>query len=67
MSTRYLASPGTDALPQLALAVSPRIGVAKPHVSFKNIIYDCVIGVDFWAGKVVTIDIPRRRLIVALR
>ncbi|HSL22695.1 MAG TPA: hypothetical protein VK886_14270 [Vicinamibacterales bacterium] len=67
MSTRYLASPGTDAVPLLALAASPRIGVAKPQVSFKNIIYDCVIGVDFWAGKIVTIDIPGRRLIVAFR
>jgi hypothetical protein len=67
MSTRYLTSPGTDAVPQLALAASPQIGVATPQVSFKNIIYDCVIGVDFWAGKIVTIDIPGRRLIVALR
>jgi hypothetical protein len=41
------------------------VAVEHPRVSFANIIYDCAVGVDFWAGKVVTFDIPGRQLIVA--
>lgn len=65
LSTRYLTSPGLETVSQLALAGSPGTGVTRPQVAFRNIIYDCVIGVDFWAGKIITIDIPGRRLIVA--
>jgi hypothetical protein len=34
-------------------------------VSFSDIIYDCVVRINFWSGKVVTIDIARLQLIVA--
>lgn len=65
VSSRYAVSAGTA--PLLALAASPRISLTKPQVTFKDIIYDCVVGVDFWAGKIVTIDVPGRQLIVAAR
>ena len=64
VSSRYAAAGAGGTVPLLALAASPRISLTKPPVSFKDIIYDCVVGVDFWAGKIVTIDIPRRQLIV---
>lgn len=49
---------------EIALAASPKISVAHPPVSFVDTIYDCVVGVDFWAGKAVTVDIPGRQIIV---
>jgi Aspartyl protease len=57
--TRY----GTN-IARLSLAASQPVTVEHPRVSFANIIYDCVVGVDFWAGKAVTFDIPGRQLIV---
>ena len=52
-------------LPEISLAALPEIGLTHPGVSFSNIIYDCVVGTDFWAGKALTIDIAGRRLIVS--
>jgi len=52
-------------LPQISLAASPQITLGHARVSFSDIIYDCVVGIDFWSGKVVTIDIARLQLIVA--
>jgi aspartyl protease len=52
-------------LPKIALAAVPEIAIANAPARFSDIIYDCVIGLDFWLGKVVTIDIAGRQLIVA--
>jgi len=52
-------------LPQLSLAAAPQFGLAKATVSFVDIIYDCVIGVDFWRDRALTLDIPNRQLIVS--
>ena len=52
-------------LPNIALAAAPQIAVAHAPATFSDIIYDCVIGLDFWLGKVLTIDIPGRQLIVS--
>lgn len=52
-------------LPQIALAAAPRVTLGQARVSFSDIIYDCVVGVDFWSGKVVTVDIAGLQLIVA--
>lgn len=52
-------------LAQLALQTSPQLALANPHVSFSDIIYDCVVGVDFWANRSVTFDLPDRQLIVS--
>jgi hypothetical protein len=48
----------------IAMATAPAINLAQPSVSFSDIIYDCVIGTDFWSGKVLTIDIPHHNLVV---
>jgi hypothetical protein len=52
-------------IPSIALAADPAIKQNKPQVSFSDLIYDCVIGVDFWAGRALTIDIPGHRIIVS--
>src|SRR5581483_2369933 len=60
MLTRY----GTN-IARLSLLAPKSVTAELPRVSFANIIYDCAVGVDFWAGKVVTFDIAGRELIVA--
>jgi hypothetical protein len=52
-------------LPKIALAAAPQIAVADAPTTFADIIYDCVVGLDFWLGKVLTIDISGRQLIVS--
>lgn len=52
-------------LPQISLAAAPQISIGQPRVSFSDIIYDCVIGVDFWHDRAVTIDILDRQLIIS--
>ena len=58
--TRYWTT-----IPELALADAPAVRMTKPRLSFADIIYDCVVGIDFWQGRVVTFDIPAQRLIIA--
>lgn len=50
---------------EIALASSPKVKVEHPPVSFVDTIYDCVVGVDFWAGKALTVDLPGRQLMVS--
>ena len=52
-------------VPQIALASAPQVSLAPAPIAFSDIIYDCVIGVDFWHGRAFTIDIPDRQLIVS--
>jgi hypothetical protein len=49
----------------IALAASPKVDIEHPRVSFVDIIYDCVVGVDFWSGKTLTVDIPNRQIMVS--
>jgi hypothetical protein len=50
---------------QIALASAPAIALRQPRVAFADIIYDCVIGTDFWAGRALTIDLAGGVLIVS--
>jgi len=52
-------------VPQIALSADPSIRQMQPKVEFGGIIYDCVLGVHFWSGRSVTVDIPNKRLIVS--
>jgi hypothetical protein len=52
-------------VPGIALASSPKIEIQHPRVSFVDIIYDCVVGVDFWSGKTLTVDISNRQIMVS--
>lgn len=54
-------------LPQLSLSSAPEIRLVRPRASFSNIIYDCVVGVDFWRDGALTIDVANRQLIVSDR
>lgn len=47
------------------IALAAKIRIEHPPVSFVDVIYDCVVGVDFWAGKSLTVDIPGRDLMVS--
>jgi hypothetical protein len=51
-------------VPALALAGVPASDVLQSRATFQDIIYDCVIGTEFWSGKVVTFDLPEKVLIV---
>lgn len=59
---RYIAT-----LPQISLADATQVSLDHPHLSFSDLIYDCVIGLDFWQGRALTIDIPDRQLFVSDR
>jgi hypothetical protein len=60
MQTRYDTS-----LPQISLAAAPQISLAPAPASFSDIIYDCVVGLDFWSGRALTVDIPGRVILVS--
>lgn len=49
----------------ITLATNPTIRQAGPRVRFADIIYDCVVGIDFWSGRTLTVDIPHQRLVVS--
>ena len=51
-------------VPRIALAAAPQIKQSNAEASFSDIIYDCEVGIGFWSGKALTIDIPHRQLIV---
>jgi hypothetical protein len=55
----------TTRVPMIALASAPAIARSRPRVFFSDIIYDCVIGTEFWSGLALTIDIAGRELIVS--
>jgi len=49
----------------IALAAAPKIDIRHPQISFVDVIYDCVVGVDFWSGKTLTVDTPDRQIMVS--
>lgn len=78
VSTRFMASLGVEGekderhegsykgiLPEISLAAAPQVTLASPRVAFSNLVYDCVVGVDFWSGRALTIDVAHRQLIVS--
>lgn len=58
--TRYDAT-----MPQISLAAAPTVKIGPAHASFSDIIYDCVMGMEFWSDRALTIDIPNQQLIVS--
>lgn len=49
----------------LAPVGAPHLNMERPVVRFGNYIYDCVVGTEYWSRTALTIDIPRRRVILA--
>ncbi|MBV8155399.1 MAG: hypothetical protein JO241_05050 [Candidatus Eremiobacteraeota bacterium] len=41
---------------------APQTHVDAPKVKFDNLLYDCMIGNDFWGGRTITLDILNRGL-----
>lgn len=56
---RYLTT-----IPSLALAADTAIRQDRPRVIFSDIIYDCNVGLDWWKGKTMTIDLRNHRLLI---
>ncbi|MEO6835374.1 MAG: aspartyl protease family protein [Candidatus Tumulicola sp.] len=52
-------------IPSLALVGAPDSGLQRPNVVFEDLVYDCNVGNEYWAGKVFTLDIPQRVMYVA--
>jgi hypothetical protein len=52
--------------PSIALSGAPDTAIAGPTVTYANLIYDCNVGNQFWAGRTFTLDLPNRALYVAL-
>jgi hypothetical protein len=58
--TRYKTT-----VPELGFRSSPGSAKKDAPVAFSDIIFDCVIGIDYYRDKVLTFDIAHRQLIVA--
>ncbi len=52
-------------VPQLLLASDPQVALHDPPIAFEDIIYDCVVGVDFWRGRALTLDLAHHQLTVS--
>jgi len=52
-------------VPSLTLIGAPQTKIAGPNVTYANLIYDCIVGNDFWGGRTFTLDISNRALYVA--
>ncbi len=51
--------------PSISLIGAPDTRIASPTVTYANLIYDCNVGNQFWAGRAFTLDLPNRVLYVA--
>jgi len=54
-------------LPSIALAGIPASARRNAPVTFQDLIYDCVVGWNYWAGGSVSFDVPDRALIVSVK
>lgn len=51
-----------DGIPSLTLDGAPQTKMNNPPVKYENLIYDCMVGNDFWRGRSFTLDIVNRGL-----
>jgi hypothetical protein len=51
--------------PSIALIGAPDTTITGPTVTYANLIYDCNVGNQFWAGRTFTLDLPNRAMYVA--
>ena len=51
-----------DGIPSLTLDGAPQTKMNNPPVKYENLIYDCMVGNDFWRGHSFTLDIVNRGL-----
>jgi hypothetical protein len=64
-----LADPRYKRVPMAAgggiVASAPSIALIGATVTYANLIYDCNVGNQFWAGRTFTLDLPNRAVYVA--
>lgn len=48
----------------ISLADDAQMSLWNPNVTFEHLIYDCVVGTDFWAGHRVILNLPKHEMIV---
>lgn len=51
-----------DGVRELTLDGAPQTKMNNPPVKFENLIYDCMVGNDFWQGRSFTLDVVNRAL-----
>ncbi|HEY1974985.1 MAG TPA: hypothetical protein VGG89_00390 [Candidatus Baltobacteraceae bacterium] len=51
-----------DGVPSIALEDAPQTKLTRPPVKYDNLIYDCLVGNDFWQGRSFTLDVVNRAL-----
>jgi hypothetical protein len=49
-------------IPSIELDGAPQTRIKNPPVKFENLIYDCMVGNDFWRGRSFTLDVLNRAL-----
>lgn len=49
-------------IPSIALDGAPQTTIKNPPVKFENLIYDCMVGNDFWQNHSFTLDVLNRAL-----
>lgn len=58
----------TATIPAPSLEGVPRATTGQAvSALFEEIIYDCNIGIDYWANRIVTFDVPHRALLVTAK
>lgn len=50
--------------PSISLIGAPGTTIASPTVTYANLIYDCNVGNQFWAGRTFTLDLPHRAMFI---
>lgn len=51
-----------DGVPSITLDGASQTKMNNPPVKYENLIYDCMVGNDFWQGRSFTLDIVNRAL-----
>jgi len=61
---RQFAASMHQPVASIALHAAPQIALANPPIAIENLVYDCDVGLAFWANRALTIDIPNRAMFV---
>lgn len=51
-----------DGISSLTMQGAPQTAMRNPPVKYDNLIYDCMVGNDFWQGRGFTLDVVNRAL-----
>jgi Aspartyl protease len=57
----------TAAVPTPSLKGIPAVAGESVPALFEEIIYDCNVGIQYWAGRIVTFDVPNKVLLVSTK